>query len=59
MQIFFIMAPFTTIHLPQWDGGTQKIRFIYLTNATSFKLTSPLEVSMLIVVKFIELTRNY
>ncbi|XP_046872712.1 uncharacterized protein si:ch211-110p13.9 isoform X1 [Hypomesus transpacificus] len=47
MQIFFIMAPFTTIHLPQWDGGTQKIRFIYLANATSFKLTSPLERGMI------------
>ncbi|KAM9858102.1 uncharacterized protein ACBR49_020152 [Aulostomus maculatus] len=25
--------------LPQWDGGSRKIRFIYLVNVTSFRLT--------------------
>ncbi|XP_068594478.1 uncharacterized protein si:ch211-110p13.9 [Brachionichthys hirsutus] len=29
-----------TLTLPQWAGGSRKIRFIYLANPTSFKLTS-------------------
>ncbi|XP_022613520.1 uncharacterized protein LOC111230908 [Seriola dumerili] len=35
------MASCSTIHLtlPQWDGGSRKIRFIYLVNLTSFRLT--------------------
>lgn len=27
------------LNLPQWDGGSLKIRFIYLVNQTSFRLT--------------------
>uniref|UniRef100_A0A1A8FEB5 Si:ch211-110p13.9 n=2 Tax=Nothobranchius korthausae TaxID=1143690 RepID=A0A1A8FEB5_9TELE len=30
----------THLALPQWDGGSRKIRFIYLVNLTSFKLTN-------------------
>ncbi|XP_076586994.1 uncharacterized protein LOC143320865 [Chaetodon auriga] len=35
------MSDCATIHLtlPQWDGGSRKIRFIYLVNQTSFRLT--------------------
>ncbi|XP_071339135.1 uncharacterized protein [Trachinotus anak] len=35
------MTTCSTIHLtfPQWDGGSRKIRFIYLVNLTSFRLT--------------------
>ncbi|XP_047447901.1 uncharacterized protein si:ch211-110p13.9 [Mugil cephalus] len=35
------MSSCSTIHLtlPQWDGGSRKIRFIYLVNLTSFRLT--------------------
>ncbi|XP_035514508.1 uncharacterized protein si:ch211-110p13.9 [Morone saxatilis] len=35
------MSSCSTIHLtlPQWDGGSRKIRFIYLVNVTSFRLT--------------------
>ncbi|TMS03229.1 hypothetical protein E3U43_000118 [Larimichthys crocea] len=35
------MSGCSTIHLtlPQWDGGSRKIRFIYLVNLTSFRLT--------------------
>ncbi|KAF7661605.1 hypothetical protein LDENG_00258080 [Lucifuga dentata] len=35
------MSAASTIHLslPQWDGGSRKIRFIYLVNTTSFRLT--------------------
>ncbi|KAM4576592.1 uncharacterized protein PAE49_006633 isoform 1-T3 [Odontesthes bonariensis] len=29
----------TLLALPQWDGGSRKIRFIYLVNSTSFRLT--------------------
>lgn len=27
------------LNLPQWDGGSRKIRFIYLVDHTSFRLT--------------------
>ncbi|XP_028269518.1 uncharacterized protein LOC114441008 [Parambassis ranga] len=35
------MSSCSTIHLtlPQWDGSTRKIRFIYLVDLTSFRLT--------------------
>ncbi|XP_041644012.1 uncharacterized protein si:ch211-110p13.9 [Cheilinus undulatus] len=35
------MSTCSTVHLtlPQWDGGSRKIRFIYLLNPTSFRLT--------------------
>ncbi|XP_034396530.1 uncharacterized protein si:ch211-110p13.9 [Cyclopterus lumpus] len=35
------MSSCSTIHLtlPQWDGGSRKIRYIYLVNLTSFSLT--------------------
>lgn len=35
------MSDCSTINLtlPQWDGGSRKIRFIYLVNPTSFRLT--------------------
>ncbi|XP_023266448.1 uncharacterized protein LOC111658235 [Seriola lalandi dorsalis] len=35
------MASCSTMHLtlPRWDGGSRKIRFIYLVNLTSFRLT--------------------
>ncbi|XP_022052089.2 uncharacterized protein si:ch211-110p13.9 isoform X2 [Acanthochromis polyacanthus] len=35
------MSSCSTVHLslPQWDGGSRKIRFIYLVNVTSFRLT--------------------
>ncbi|XP_070761110.1 uncharacterized protein [Enoplosus armatus] len=35
------MSSCSTIHLtlPQWDGGSRKIRFMYLENLTSFRLT--------------------
>lgn len=35
------MSSCATIYLnfPQWDGGSWKIRFIYLVNQTSFRLT--------------------
>ncbi|XP_040011804.1 uncharacterized protein si:ch211-110p13.9 [Xiphias gladius] len=35
------MSGCSTVHLtlPQWDGGSRKIRFIYLVNLTSFRLT--------------------
>ncbi|XP_045890448.1 uncharacterized protein si:ch211-110p13.9 isoform X1 [Micropterus dolomieu] len=35
------MSSCSTIHLtlPQWDGGSRKIRFIYLMDLTSFRLT--------------------
>nr|XP_033476287.1 uncharacterized protein si:ch211-110p13.9 [Epinephelus lanceolatus] len=35
------MSSCSTIHLtlPQWDGGSRKIRFIHLVNVTSFRLT--------------------
>ncbi|XP_072243972.1 uncharacterized protein [Leuresthes tenuis] len=29
----------TVLALPQWDGGSRKIRLIYLVNSTSFRLT--------------------
>ncbi|XP_041856008.1 uncharacterized protein si:ch211-110p13.9 [Melanotaenia boesemani] len=32
-------CPTTHLTLPQWDGGSRKIRFIYLVNLTSFRLT--------------------
>lgn len=38
---------YTTVHLPHWDGGMRKIRFIYLANTTSFRMTAyPVEVSV-------------
>ncbi|XP_020345619.1 uncharacterized protein si:ch211-110p13.9 isoform X1 [Oncorhynchus kisutch] len=41
------MSKFTTIQLPHWDGGKLKVRFIYLSNRSSFKVTScPMEGSM-------------
>ncbi|XP_038558904.1 uncharacterized protein si:ch211-110p13.9 [Micropterus salmoides] len=35
------MSSCSTIHLtlPQWDGGSRKMRFIYLMDLTSFRLT--------------------
>uniref|UniRef100_UPI0037E86300 uncharacterized protein n=1 Tax=Semicossyphus pulcher TaxID=241346 RepID=UPI0037E86300 len=35
------MSSCSTVHLtlPQWDGGSRKIRFIYLVNLTSFRLS--------------------
>ncbi|KAL0979388.1 hypothetical protein UPYG_G00184420 [Umbra pygmaea] len=41
------MSTYTTINLPYWDGGTLKIRFIYLANRNSFKVVNcPVEGSM-------------
>eukprot|EP00063_Salmo_salar_P041955 XP_014016790.1 PREDICTED: uncharacterized protein LOC106580363 [Salmo salar] len=38
------MSTYTTIQLPRWDGGKLKVRFIYLSNRSSFKVTScPIE----------------
>lgn len=36
------MSNSSTINLilPQWDGGSRKIRFIYLVNPTAFRLTN-------------------
>ncbi|XP_044228446.1 uncharacterized protein si:ch211-110p13.9 [Thunnus albacares] len=36
------MSSVSTIHLtlPQWDGGSRKLRYIYLVNVTSFRLTA-------------------
>ncbi|XP_010895640.4 uncharacterized protein si:ch211-110p13.9 [Esox lucius] len=38
------MSTYTTIQLPHWDGNNLKIRFVYLANRSSFKVTScPIE----------------
>lgn len=41
------------LNLPQWDGGSRKIRFIYLVDQTSFRLTEcPVKVSCFLTKLF-------
>ncbi|XP_008288075.1 uncharacterized protein LOC103363202 [Stegastes partitus] len=41
LRLLPAMSSCPTVHLtlPQWDGGSRKIRFVYLVNVTSFRLT--------------------